>query len=282
MFRRVTIIGVGFMGGSLGLALKKHQLAREIVGVSQRQTSLMTALKLNAIDLAETDVAKAVQNTDLIVLATPVQTILQFLPLIQQHVRRGCIVTDLGSIKAEIVETAERVLREPSFFVGSHPLAGSEKSGVEHARAELFENSVCIMTPTNLTNQVAKEKVKHLWTKLGAQVKFLSPAEHDEIFGFISHLPHLIAYGLMDSIPPQFLEHATQGFKDTTRIASSSPQMWNDIALSNSKNILKALDEFVRQLSTMRKAIIDRDQNTLVNVFTKAKEKRDGIQPPTT
>jgi prephenate dehydrogenase len=281
MFRRVTIIGVGFMGGSLGLALKKHQLAREIIGVSQRQASLMTALKMNAIDQAESDVAKAVQNADLVVLATPVQTILQFLPLIHQHVRRGCIVTDIGSIKIEITETAERILKEPSFFVGSHPLAGSEKSGVENARADLFENSVCIMTPTNLTNQVAKEKVKHLWAKLGAQVKFLSPSEHDEIFGFISHMPHLMAFGLMESIPPQFFEYATQGLKDTTRIASSSPQMWNDIALANSKNILKALDELVKQFSTMRKAIIDRDQNALVHLFTKAKEKRDGIQPPT-
>lgn len=275
MFKRVTIVGVGLMGGSLGLAIKKHSLARHIVGFSQKETSIAEALKNKAIDEGSTDVTKAVRNSDLVVLAAPVQAIIKLMPVINPHLWRHCIVTDMGGTKVDILEAAEKNLSSPSFFVGSHPLAGSEKQGVQNARGDLFENTQCLMTPTAKTNPFAKEKVKQLWTKLGAKVKFVSAEEHDEILNFISHLPHLMAFGLMGTVPDKCVEYAAQGLKDTTRIASSSPQLWSDICLSNPKNIIRALDDFSKQLSFFRKAILDRDEKGLMAYFAKAKERRE-------
>ena len=279
MFKRVTIVGVGLMGGSLGLAIKKHGLAQEVVGVSQQQSTLVQAIKHHAIDEAQTDLEKAIRHSELVILATPVETIVKLLPIINPYIRRGCIVTDLGSTKLEIVEAAEKSLSQAPFFIGSHPLIGSEKQGVDNARAELFENAQCLLTPTEKTHPMVKEKMKFFWTKLGAQVTFLSPQEHDAILAYTSHLPHLLAYSLMEIVPAQHLPLAAQGFKDTTRIAASSPKIWNDICFANSKNILKALDEMVKNLAVLRKAIVNRDEQGLVQHFTKAKEKRDGLKP---
>ena len=279
MFHRVTIVGVGLIGGSLGLAIKKNNLAREVVGLSHKHSSLTTAIKNNAIDVALTDQAKALQNAELIILATPVSTIISLLPTIGKCIRRGAFVTDVGSTKVEIVDAVQKYLPAPFFYVGSHPLAGSEKRGAEFARADLFENTTCIMTPIENTNQVVKEKVKHFWTKIGAQVKFMTPEEHDEILAYVSHLPHILAYSLMETIPSRSLEYAAQGYKDTTRIASSHPPMWHDICMSNSHKLLKSLDDLVKNLSLVRKAIGTKDHKTLIDFFTKAKEKRDALQP---
>lgn len=265
------------MGGSLGLALKKHSLAQEVVGLSQKQSSLLDAVKYKAIDIAETDPRAAFHHAELVVFATPVESILKLLPVFSPHIRKGCIVTDLGSVKTEIVDAANKYLQTPAFFVGSHPLVGSEKQGVEFAKAELFEGSHCIITPTDKTNSGAKEKVKSMWSKLGSKVTTLNPEEHDEILSFTSHLPHVLAYGLVDALPDKSKEYAAQGFKDTTRIASSSPQMWNDICMNNSKNVIKALDELIKNLSVIRKAIQMKDRETLMQIFTRAKEKRDGL-----
>ena len=277
VFRRVTIIGVGFMGGSLGLALKKHGMAQEIAGVSHRQATLDRAIQLKAIDEGFTDLPKGVADADLVVLAAPVQAIIQQFSLINPHLKRGCLVTDMGSVKADIVERAESVLSAPGMFVGSHPLAGSEKKGVEHATADLFANARCIMTPTVKTSPVAKEKIKFLWTKLGCQVEVLSPEDHDKILAQVSHLPHLLAYALVGSVAREYLSHASQGLKDSTRIAASSPQMWNDIFLTNSKNVVNALDALVKDLAFLRKAVIQRDQKGLLQYLEKAKEKRDSL-----
>ena len=156
-------------------------------------------------------------------------------------------------------------------------MTGSEKKGAEFADPDLFVNSTCLMTPTDKTNRGACERVKLLWTKLGAKVKFISPDEHDRILGYISHLPHLAAYSLIGSIPQEFLEYAAQGLKDTTRIASSSPQMWSDICMANKKNIVAALDEMVKNLGSVRKMVVANDQQNLINYFKAAKGKRDSI-----
>lgn len=277
-FKRVTIVGVGLMGGSLGLAIKKRNLAREVVGLSYRQSSLVQAMKNKAIDAAFTDSRKAVKNSDLVILAAPVDSILKILTSIGPHIKRGCIVTDVGSTKAEIVEMGEKVLPIPGFFVGAHPLVGSEKKGADYASPDLFEGGTCIMTPTGKTNQVAKEKVKFLWTKVGAKVHDVTPEKHDEILACVSHLPHLLAYGLMNIVPDDFLEYGSTGLKDTTRIASSSPQIWNDICIANSKNVIKSLDEVIKQLAEYRRAILKNEDKTLLNLFTKAKEKRDSLK----
>jgi len=280
IFKRVTIVGVGLMGGSLGMAIKKHRLAKEVIGLSHRQSALDQAIKNKSIDVACLDVKKAISNADLIVLAAPVDSIIKLFSTINPYLKRGCVVTDIGSAKAKIVEQGEKTLSAPAFFVGSHPLAGSEKKGVIHATEDLFEGSICIMTPTKSTHQVAKQKVKHLWTRLGMEVKLLLPEEHDEILAYVSHLPHMLAYGLMESVPTKYFEYASKGLKDTSRLAASSPQMWNDICMANSKNVLNALDQCVERLANFRKAIVSGDQKSLLTHFNKAQEKQKKLQSP--
>ena len=277
LFRRVAIIGVGFMGASLGLAIKKKGLAREIVGIGRQEASLKQAKDLGAVDEVTLDFNKGIIGADLIVLATPVNTILDCIETLGKESRRGCIITDLGSTKNAIVERAEKVLHHSLLFVGSHPLVGSEKKGPASANAQLYEGGVCVMTPTDKTNRLAREKVKQFWTQLGSTVKLMTPQDHDQTLAYISHLPHLVAFALMKAMPDNYLEHATPGLKDTTRIAASDPQVWRDIALSNHKPILKALDETVKVLATMRKAIVARDSEALADIFKQAKEKRERL-----
>jgi prephenate dehydrogenase len=277
LFRKVAVIGVGLIGGSLAKAIKKNKLAKEVVGVSQGQQTLNSAITDGAIDQGYHDVSKAVANADLVILAAPVGIIEGMLSTIGPHLRRGCIVTDVGSSKKSVVYAAQKFLPNTVYFVGSHPLAGSEKVGIKNASAELFQGATCIMTPTETTHRLAKERVKLLWSKVGAQVKFMSPEEHDKALGYVSHLPHMVAFALMAAVPNEFLPYAAQGLKDTTRIAASSPQMWNDIALSNKKVVVNAIDEVVKNLSVIRKAISTNDQKTLLNVLKDAKTKRDSL-----
>lgn len=277
LFKRVTIVGVGLMGGSLGLALRKHNLAKEIIGLSQRQSSLMDAIKCKAIDHGETDFPKALRNADLVVMATPVDSIVKLFPVISPHIRRGCLITDLGSTKLEIIEAAQKKLSFSNFYVGSHPLVGSEKQGVEHARAELFEGATCIMTPLKDSHPSAIRKIEQMWKKIGAHVEMMDPLIHDEMLSYTSHLPHLLAFSLTQAIPSEALKHTPQSLKDVTRIAASSPQMWSDICLSNSRNIVRSMDKFIGELSQIRQAIVDKDNKILLDYFTRAREIRQKL-----
>jgi prephenate dehydrogenase len=277
LFRRVAIVGVGFMGASLGLAIKKKGVARSVVGIGHHETSLREAADLGAIDESTMDFPKGIVGADLIVLATPVNTILNYIDLLGKE-RRGCIVTDLGSTKNAIVDRAEKVLHHSMLFVGSHPLVGSEKRGPASAMAQLYEGATCVMTPTDKTNRLARDKIKQFWTMLGANVKLMAPQEHDQILAYISHLPHVMAFALMKSLPDNYLEHANlQGIKDATRIAASDPDVWKDIALSNHKPLLKALDETVKTLAALRRAIVGRDEEVLTDIFKQAKAKRERL-----
>jgi len=278
LFRKVTIVGVGMIGASLGLAIKKKSIAKQVVGVARKESTIATAVRLGAIDHGTQDLKEAVHGSDFIILAAPVNAIIESFSVINTQAPRGCIITDVGSSKGLIVDQAQKQLNQHLLFVGSHPLAGSEKSGPAHANADLFERSQCIMTPTDKTNRLAKEKVKHFWSQLGANVRFMSPAEHDEILAHISHVPHLVAFALMKSIPDQFLEYATQGLRDTTRVAASDPRMWNDIFTSNTKSVLKTLDECAKALGVFRKAIVDGDQQTLMDALNQAKANRERIE----
>ena len=276
LFRKVTIVGVGLMGGSLGLAIKKAKLAREVVGFSQRASSLETAEKMQAIDQGFQDIKKAVANADLVVLCTPVSIISGMIKTLGPALKRNCIVTDVGSAKVPIVRDAQDLPGHVS-FVGSHPLAGSEKSGVQYASADLFNDSLCVMTPEDRTSRAAVTRVKRLWTHIGCKVKFLPAEEHDRIMAYISHLPHVLAYVLMGVIPEEFLEYAGPGLRDTTRIAGSSPQMWADICGGNSANIIHAMDEVVKDLAGLRKGMSSDSNKSLVEYFQSAKIKRDKV-----
>ncbi|MDP8265446.1 MAG: prephenate dehydrogenase/arogenate dehydrogenase family protein [Candidatus Aceula meridiana] len=277
LFRKVTIIGIGLLGGSIGMAIKKQRLAREVVGVSRRQATLSYALRNKIVDKVTSDITKSLENADLVILATPVKTIVTLLANIGKHLKRGCIVMDVGSTKSTIVEVAHKHLPAHVSFVGAHPLAGSEKKGVEFSSAQLFDGSFCVLTSTEKTNKQAEEKIKSLWTHVGSKIKVVSPSEHDKILAYTSHVPHLLAYGMIEAIPEKYLEYGSTGLKDTTRIAGSNPQLWSDISMENSKNILNVLDEVVKTLSVYRQAVASRNESVLTEKFKSSKSKRDAI-----
>ncbi len=278
LFRKVAIIGVGLIGGSLGKALKKKGLAKEVVGSSRRKEALAQAVKDQAIDVGTHDVKKAVVNADLVVLATPVSVVPAMLSMIAPLLKKSCIVTDVGSTKVSIVTAAHQALQNPSMFVGSHPLAGSEKKGVEFSSDALFQNSTCIVTPLDETNRSALDRVKRMWAAIGAEVKILSPEEHDKTLAYVSHLPHITAYTLMGIMKQDILQYGAGGLKDTTRIAASTPQVWSDICFANGRNIIDAIDDFVHGLSTIRKAISESDEKSLLECFKEGKANRDKLK----
>ena len=269
-FKKVAIIGVGLIGGSLALALKKKALAERIVGVSKHQASLRQALRRRIIDQGSLDLDIA-RGADLVILATPVEVILGLSKRLSTVINRDCIVIDVGSTKAQIVRKLEKLFPN---FVGTHPLAGSEKRGSLHAEPDKFIGCLCILTPTRRTPVSAAKRIKLLWKNLGARTVSLSPDEHDKIIAFISHLPHLIAFSLIGSVPKKFLNFAASGLRDTTRIAASDSRLWAEIFLSN-RSFLGSIREFERSLGRFKKAIREHDKKALSQAIEAARRKKE-------
>lgn len=275
-FNKVTIIGVGLIGGSIGLAIKKRRLAKEVAGVFRRKSTLKAALTRKAVDKGYMTVEEGIKGADLIIVATPVSKIVEILNKVMKNAPRGVVVTDVGSTKKWIVANAEKFSRPwAASFVGSHPMAGSEASSVEFARADLIEGSPCIVTKTTQTERRALKKVSDLWKSLGGHVKVMTPAEHDRSVALISHLPHIVAFGLAGAIPEKELVYAAEGFKDTTRVASSDPHLWADIFLTNKEEALKACRMFEGSYKGILRALAKDDYKGMVKVLRRAKVKRD-------
>lgn len=274
-FKKVAIIGVGLIGGSLGLAIKKGKLAKEVVGVTQHRGTVRKAKNLGAIDRGTLEVWKAIEGADLIIIATPVGKISQIIKKMINKVSPGCIITDVGSTKSKLLRRVEKMLPEDIHFVGGHPMAGSEKRGVDVASANLFKGSICFLTKTRLTDLQALKKVKVIWTRVGAKVKVVSPTQHDRIVASISHLPHFLAFNLAATAPTSNLRYAAGGFSDATRIASSDPIMWRDIYLENSEEIKNAIDKFANSLKKMKGLILRQQGPKLLKELKDAKRKRD-------
>ena len=280
-FRKITIIGVGLLGGSIGLAAKKRGLAREVAGFVRRAASLKECEKTGAVDFATIDLLAAVSNADLIILCTPLAQMhvltQQFLPAL----KRGAIVTDVGSVKAGVVHELESLVQKfGAHFIGSHPMAGAEKTGVAAARENLFENAVCVLTPAKKANADAVRKLGQFWKSLGARVLKLDAAQHDLLVSRSSHLPHVVAATLANLVlnpanPKTQVVLCATGFRDTTRIASGSPEMWRDIALANRKNISRSLDAFITDLQKFQRALKKSDAKAVTNIFETAKTRRD-------
>jgi prephenate dehydrogenase len=280
-FQKITIIGVGLLGGSIGLAVKRRKLAREIAGFVRRTVSLKDCEKAGAVDFATTNLFAAVSNSDLIILCTPLA---QMRPLTKQFLpalKRGAIVTDVGSVKAGVVRELEPlVAKTGAHFIASHPMAGAEKSGVSAARENLFENAVCVLTPTKKSNASAVRKLEQFWKSLGARVLKLDAAQHDLLVSRSSHLPHVVAATLANLVlnpasPKQQAALCANGFRDTTRIASGSPEMWRDIALANRKNLSRSLDAFISDLQKFQRTLKKSDTKSISEFFTTAKSRRD-------
>ena len=278
LFNRVTIVGLGLIGGSLGMAVKRRGLAREVVGVSRSTTMVRRAQSRRAIDWGTTDLARGVKDADLVVLATPVDAIIAQGSRAARAMRRGSILTDVGSTKASIVRRLERAMPRGVAFVGAHPLAGSEQQGIEAAEQGLFDGSVCVLTPTAHTSQAALRRVRRLWLALADEVITMRPARHDQLLACTSHLPHLLAFSLTLAIHPRPLSRAPRSFLDVTRIAKSNPTLWDDIFLTNRKPILSAMAQFERSWRQLRACLAQADRARLRRLLAQAKAKRDALQ----
>ncbi|MBI5124010.1 MAG: prephenate dehydrogenase [Candidatus Omnitrophica bacterium] len=277
LFNKVTIIGVGLIGGSIGLAIRKRRLAREVIGVFRRKSTLKGALKAKAVTKGTLDIERGVKDADLIIIASPVHSIPSLIKEALKYAKPGTIITDVGSTKGWIVDEVENIIPSSRlvYFVGSHPMAGSERASVEFARADLLEGTPCIVTKTPATSSSGLEKVVRFWSALGAKVKVLSPAAHDRSVSLISHLPHIVAFSLAGAVPEKELAYAAEGFKDTTRVASSDPELWSDIFLTNKEEILKACRIFEKRLKEIKAALSRNDCHALVSILKDAKTKRD-------
>ncbi len=275
-FNKVAIIGVGLIGGSIGLAVKKQKVAGEVVGIFRHGSTLKRALRCKAVDRGVLDMAEGVADADLIVICSPVHSIPALAWEAARFAKRGTVITDAGSTKSWIVSEMDRLFKgSPVRFVGSHPMAGSERTGVEAARFDLFKGSPCVVTKTARTDKTALARVTGFWKLIGARVKVLDPAEHDRTVSLVSHLPHLIAFGLADAVPENALQYAAEGFKDTTRVASSDPALWADIFLTNKKELLKAAAIFRKCLGDIVTAVERNDTDRVISLLAQAKLKRD-------
>jgi prephenate dehydrogenase len=280
-FRKITIVGVGLLGGSLGLAIKKRRLASEVTGFVRRTASIAECKKAKAVDSCTCDLREAIAGADLIVLCTPLA---QMLPLVREIIpslKRGAIVIDVGSVKTSVVKELEsRVAKAGAHFIGSHPMAGAEKTGVAAARVDLFNDAACVITPTNRSNPAALRTVERFWKTVGTRVMRLTPELHDELVSRSSHLPHVAAATLANLILDPALPKSqpllcANGFRDTTRIASGSPEMWRDIAISNRKNLGKALETFIRDLKKIQTLLKKGDEKAVEKFFQRGKQRRD-------
>lgn len=281
MINRLTIIGVGLIGGSLARALKKANAVAQVTGYGRNIQQLQKAMELGVIDHLETDMGAAVRDADVIVVAVPVGKTLEVLRNIKPHLNPKTIITDVGSSKGAVVQAAREVFGDAlGNFVPGHPIAGTEKSGVEASFAELFENRRVLLTPLENTDQQAVQTIRQMWESSGAFVEETSVKHHDDVLAATSHLPHMLAFALVDALATmddkiEIFRYAAGGFRDFTRIASSDPQMWHDICVTNDKSIVAMLDLFMTDLERLRDAIKAGDSDYLLQVFTRAKKARD-------
>jgi len=280
-FRQITIVGVGLLGGSLAKICKQRGLADKIVGFGRSAAKLEQAKRLGIIDTGLTDLRASVAEADLVVLCSPVGMIVPLAREMAAHLQPGCIVTDVGSVKKSLVAAIEPLLPGSIHFVGSHPIAGGEKSGFETATADLFQGAKCIVTPTPKTDAAALAKIKELWEQTGMEVVELDVEEHDFIFGAVSHLPHVIAFVLMNTVGgiatknyAEITSFSGGGLKDITRIASSNPVMWRDIFLSNKVPMLDLIDKFEKSLREVRSMIEKEDGGSLERTLETANKHR--------
>ena len=280
-WQKTTVVGVGLLGGSLGLAIKRGRLAARVCGLVRRPASIPECERLGVVDECTSDLAVAVQDADLVILCTPIGQMVSLAQQMLPHLKPGTIVTDVGSVKAPVVRELEPLLAAGKVhFVGSHPMAGGEKMGVSAAREDLFKGAVVAITPNARTDREAEKKILALWTALGSRVARLSPEAHDELVSRSSHLVHVVAselasYVLSPIHPKEQSILCANGFRDTTRVAGGSPEMWRDIAMHNRSNLARVLGVFIEDLQEFRLALENGDQAVIQDFFEKARQRRE-------
>jgi prephenate dehydrogenase len=280
-WQQITLVGVGLLGGSLGLAARKRRLASRVIGFVRRQASVAECEQAGACDKAVVDLEASINGSDFIILCTPLAQMRELAERMLPAIKRGAVITDVGSVKGSVVSELEPLFaRASAYFVGSHPMAGAEKTGVGAANAELFQKAVCALTPTGATNTDALQRVEDFWRNVGALPIRMSAEKHDDLVSRSSHLPHVVAAELANYVlsPVHPKEQATlcaNGFRDTTRIASGSPEMWRDICLANRVNLARVLGVFIEDLQEFQIALNNGDTKAVEEFFSQAKERRD-------
>lgn len=281
LLNKIVIFGVGLIGGSVALALKKAGNTAHIVGVGRKPESLQIALDLNVIDSATSDIKLALQDADLVLIATPVAQTPAILNVIKPHLAAKTIITDAGSTKSDVLQYAQAILgNQLNQFIGGHPIAGAEKSGVTAAIADLYVNKNVVLTPTEHTSDAAISLVTQLWQACGANVSVMPASNHDAIFAAVSHLPHLLAFALVNEIASrqnaaELFSFAASGFRDFTRIAGSHPEMWRDITLANKTALLTELEAYQAQLAALSTMLKNNDADGLQALFNLASTARN-------
>jgi len=280
-FGRIGIIGIGLIGGSIGVEIKKRKIAEEVIGYSRKIETMEKAVEKGIIDRYYNTPENVIKNVDFLIIATPVNVVEKYIKTIKET-NPEIFFTDVVSVKEIICKKVENILGRNANFIGSHPIAGSEKSGIESVKEGLFENKVVIVTPTENTNKKVKEKVKIFWEKLGSKVIEMSPEKHDEVLGFTSHLPHFLIYVLLylgfKNNKKIFKNCFGSGFLDTTRIGKSNCEMWVDIFISNKKNLLKWIEKYEKELKNFKDYLRKEKTETLIKLFENSRLYREKIE----
>ena len=284
MFNKITIIGLGLIGSSIARVIKKKHLCKNLVAHDKSKIVLKKIVKLKITNHIEPNLKKSVQDSDLVIICTPLGTYKNIVSVIKNNLKNTCILTDVGSAKIFVTNTVNKLINKNTIWIPAHPVAGTEQSGPEAGFADLFKNRWCIITPINKKNPTSLKKLNNFWKKIGSKVQHMSPEHHDKVMAITSHIPHLIAYNIVGTAAnlekdtkSEVIKYSASGFRDFTRIASSDPTMWRDIALNNRKQILHMLEKFNLDLSNLKRAIIKKDAGKLFKLFSKTRKIRQAI-----
>jgi len=284
MFKKIGIIGCGLIGSSLARAIKKNNLAEKIVSSNRSDAANKKVIELKIVDESSSDTKKMAEGSDLVVIATPLSSYEDVISKIKNSLNNGVILTDVGSVKENIINLVEKHIPENISWIPSHPIAGTEESGPEAGFSELFQNRWCILTPSKKAKEKDINLLQTFWEKIGSKVDIMEAEQHDYILSITSHIPHLIAYNIVNtSINIQdekesiIIKYSAGGLRDFTRIAASNPIMWRDVFIQNKKNTSKMIDKFIRNLEDLKKAIENEDGKKLEQIFTKTKKIRKDI-----
>jgi prephenate dehydrogenase len=272
--KKVSVIGMGLLGTSVTLSAKRELPGTKIVGYSHRGETRDKARQYEVANQIADSLEQAVKEADVVILATPIKTFQDYFKQCASLIKNGCIVTDVGSTKLLSHKWAAKYLPKTSFYVGSHPIAGSEKRGLEFARDDLLVNAKCILTRVPKTDNQSVEILTHFWSKLGCRVEIMTPAVHDRIFGMVSHLPHIAAAAMVNSNTTNEMRFAGKGFIDTTRVASGPPNIWTDIVMTNPKTCVRGIEKLITQLRLIQSAVEAGDQEKIEHLLSKKSKKR--------
>ena len=284
MFKKVCVIGCGLIGSSVARAIKKNNLSTKIVSSNRSDAVNKKVIELKIVDDSSSDTKKMASGSDLIIIATPLSSYENVISKIKNSLKNGTILTDVGSVKENIINLVEKAVPENVSWISSHPIAGTEESGPEMGFSELFENRWCILTPSKKAKEKDIKLLETFWKKIGSKVDVMEAKQHDYILSVTSHIPHLIAYNivnmtldLQDKKESGIVKYSAGGLRDFTRIAASNPIMWRDIFIQNKKNTSKMINKFIENLEDLKKAIENEDGKKLEEIFTKTKKIRKKI-----